>query len=406
MTAPPPRARHRAAFESRWFPVAAYAVLTVIAFFVITWTLDHLSLYSVTPPNRAFPHQPWFDGWVRWDAGWYNTIATHGYTYTKGVQSPVAFFPAYPLLMRAASNVFGTNVLQTGIVITVVCGLGTAVVFHRWCRLRLDAAGAAVSVLVFLLYPYTYYLFGSVYADSVFLLFAIGAFLLAEHDHMVLAGLAGAVATAARPVGGALVIGLIVLVLTRRQALVRRDGERGAKRFVPVLLFNRLRAGDAGVLLSAAGLAAYCVYLWVRFDAPLAFVDQTGVPGWDQSPGPATWFKIDFFREMTSSQSAFNYVRFLAQAGVTVAALLLVWAIVRRFGWAYGSYALVIVVIPALSTKDFTGMGRYVLAAFPCFAALGGLLTARPRLAVAVLAASACGLLLFTSAFARGYYIS
>ena len=50
--------------------------------------------------------------------------------------------------------------------------------------------------------------------------------------------------------------------------------------------------------------------------------------------------------------------------------------------------------------------GRYVLAAFPCFAALGGVLTARPRLAVAVLAASACGLLLFTSAFARGYYIS
>jgi len=284
--------------------------------------------------------------------------------------------------------------------------LGTAVVFRRWCRLRLNATSATVAVLAFLLYPYTYYLFGSVYADAVYLLFAIGAFLLAESDHMVLAGVAGAVATAARPVGGALVVGLIVLVLTRRSALTRRAGATGLGRLVPAVAVGRVRAGDYGVLLSAAGLAAYCVYLWARFSAPFAFVDQTGVPGWDQSPGPATWFKVDFFREMTSSQSAFNYVRFLAQAGVTVAALFLVWAVVRRFGWAYGAYTLVIVAIPALSTKDFTGMGRYVLAAFPCFGAVGDLLLSRPRLAVAVLAASAAGLLLFTSAFARGYYIS
>src|SRR5438874_500786 len=154
-------------------------------------------------------------------------------------------------MMRAVSNVLGTNVLETGIAITVVCGLGTAVVFHRWCRLRLNATSATVAVLAFLLYPYTYYLFGSVYADAVYLLFAIGAFLLAESDHMVLAGVAGAVATAARPVGGALVVGLIVLVLTRRSALTRRAGATGLGRLVPAVDVRRVRTGDYGGQLSA-----------------------------------------------------------------------------------------------------------------------------------------------------------
>jgi len=30
-------------------------------------------------PWRGFPANLWLDGWARWDAGWYEHIAKHGY---------------------------------------------------------------------------------------------------------------------------------------------------------------------------------------------------------------------------------------------------------------------------------------------------------------------------------------
>jgi hypothetical protein len=46
-------------------------------------------------------------GLVRYDAGLVlSIIADQGYSYTPGAQSPVAFFPGYPLMVRALSGVF------------------------------------------------------------------------------------------------------------------------------------------------------------------------------------------------------------------------------------------------------------------------------------------------------------
>jgi hypothetical protein len=79
---------------------------------------------------------------------------------------------------------------------------------------------------------------------------------------------------------------------------------------------------------------------------------------------------------------------------------------VRRFGWGYGAYTILVVLLPALSTKSFTGMGRYLLAAFPCFAVAGELLAGTGRLRTWALAASAVALVGTASFFARGYYVS
>ena len=64
-----------------------------------------------------------------------------------------------------------------------------------------------------LLYPYAFYLYGAMYGDSLFLLTAIGSFVLLERRHYWLAGLVGALATAGRPVGVAVAVGLVVRML-------------------------------------------------------------------------------------------------------------------------------------------------------------------------------------------------
>ena len=52
---------------------------------------------------------------ARWDAGWYLGIANTGYSYasdsTSQYQQNIAFFPAYPMAMRAVSPLFGRHTL-------------------------------------------------------------------------------------------------------------------------------------------------------------------------------------------------------------------------------------------------------------------------------------------------------
>jgi hypothetical protein len=157
--------------------------------------------------------------------------------------------------------------------------------------------------------------------------------------------------------------------------------------------------------LSVLGTVAYCTFLWIRFRSPFAFIEQTGVPGWDQAAGPKTWFKIRFVQEMLHATNAIR-VRNLAHFAAFLTAIAFVPTVVRRFGRAYGGYVVLILVVPAISSKDFLGVGRYALAAFPVFGAAGEVLAHRPVLRYAGLAVSAACLLVTTSLFARGYYIS
>src|SRR5207253_7773676 len=49
---------------------------------------------------------PLVNMWSRWDTGWYLEIAKSGYSYRPGYPSSVAFFPLYPLLIRAEHTIF------------------------------------------------------------------------------------------------------------------------------------------------------------------------------------------------------------------------------------------------------------------------------------------------------------
>lgn len=394
--------RARSAFsvsELWWFPAVAFVGIAAVLVVVAWVSVAHLGLSSVPrstgPRWRGFPHQPWLDGWARFDSGWYASIARHGYARTPRLhgQSAVAYFPGYPLLMRAMAVATG-DVLLAGILVTFACGLAASITFFCWCRERLGGLTAQYAIVALLVYPFAYYLVGAVYGDATFVLAALLAFVFLEHDHPVLAGLAGAAATATRPVGAALVLGLVVRTLERRGAL--GPGLR--------VRLRSLAARDYAVLVSAGGLVAYGGFLWYRFGDPLAF--NSAMEGWKQPAGVSTWLKFDVFRAFAHPFSSPYLARSLMHATLTVAALALVPRVVRRLGWGYGVYVFSIVFFPALATKDFVGMARYVLAAFPLFAVAGEWLAQHPRPARLVLGTSALMLVLSTSLYSRWYYLS
>jgi Gpi18-like mannosyltransferase len=374
-----------------------FLALAAVLFVVMGAVAPHLPRASGPHLAPPFTGPSWLAGWAQWDSGWYHEIASKGYSYVAGQQSSVAFFPAYPLVVRAA-RVVVDDAYVAGIVVTLLSGIGVAVLLATWLRSRLSPPAAWAALLAFLLFPYAFFLYGVVYADALFIAALLGAFLLLEADQPLLAGLAGAVATAARPVGVVLVVGLAVRALERRGALRSRGG---ASRLVD---WRRVRWADAGVLVSVLGLVAWCLYLWSRFDDPFAFASAQAA--WHQGAGPETWLKFQFFRDVADLSSPRAWILFMAHPVLTLAAACLVPRVFRRFGAGYGVYTALLIGLSALSTKNFFGMARYLLAAFPIFAVLGELLAERPAVRRVLLPASGVGLVVLTAVFGTGYYLS
>jgi hypothetical protein len=272
----------------------------------------------------------------------------------------------------------------------------------------------------------------------VFLLLAISAFLVVETRHYWTAGLIGALATAGRPVGVAVAAGLVVRTLEQlaehRRAIATdvsapdspadsragsragspADSSAGARRrpahprFLDLFRAVRdVRWREIGVLVSGLGLVAWTVYLWTSYGDPLAFATVQAAPGWNQGGGPRTWFKFDYVGTLLW-RSPDLAVRLTAQALMVLLAILLLRRVWRLFGWGYLAYAVVVLAIPLIGTKDFMGTGRYVLAAFPVIAAGGHLLaTIRFRwVRPVVLALFGAGLLVATFVFASGVAVT
>ena len=390
-------------FCGSWaLPVAVYAGVLAVLVLVSWQTIARGD--GVVGNAVAFRGDGVLGGLARYDGGWYHHISQFGYRYHRpGIQSPVAFFPGYPLAMRYTGSVIGDNALA-GILVTVVCGLGVAVLFWAWCRERLAAPAATTGLLLLLLYPYGYYLYGVMYAEALFLCATLLAFHLVERDHPVAAGVIGAVATFTRPVGIAVAIGLALRALERQGALSRPTGPSWLRMPSRVDL-RRARPRDAGVLLSLGGLAAYAGFLWAEYGDPFLFSEVERY--WDQPPGLRTWLKIELLQDLRFHITSPFVWGLLVQGTLAMLAMATVPFVGRRFGWGYAGYMFVVLAIALVGTKDFQGLGRYVLAAFPVFALAGERLTESPRsLRRAAIACSGLALVLAAAGFAHGLYLS
>ncbi|HEY2813767.1 MAG TPA: hypothetical protein VGJ03_09920 [Acidimicrobiales bacterium] len=423
-TATPSRARRGGV----WFPLLAFLAIAAVLYVTVQVSHDHFSSEHKPSAGDLAARDTWYSGWLQFDTTWYVYLAEHGYDaqqqdlFKSGRQSAVAYFPAYPETVRQVARITSDDYAAAATLTTFLCGLGFALLFWRWCRDRLSPRARRVAMLLLLLYPYAWFLYGSGYGDSFFLMVTLGAFLLLERDRPVLAGVLGFVATAARPTGTAVLLGLVAVALERRGVLTR-DAE------VPVRVgaeeestsetwlgrerahwhFHRekLQPKDAGVLLAVGGLACFVVFCASKFGDPFAFATVQKAPGWDQAAGLHTWLKVGFFGHLVHDSPSFS-LRLLSQALLSVGFIAGAYAVLRRFGWGYALYSLAMVGIPLIGTGDFQGMGRYLLGCFPVFAVGGEWLAApeRGRARTGTLVVSAIALVALASLFGRAYYLT
>jgi len=410
------RDRPKVAAETGKPPLAALLGLFAAMVVLLTTVATVAAGFSTTKPHFTALNGPaWLDAWYAFDSDWYFQIASNGYSYTPGQQSSVAFFPTFPLAVRAVSWVVG-DVQIAGQLLAVLGGAASVTLFTLWVWRRLPRRGALMAVAVLMLYPFAFFLYGPMYGDSLFLLVALTAFLLLERRHYWLAGVVGALATAGRPNGVAAAIGLVLAMLEILAQRRLAGADQAGRRFYTTGLIRprfaelvaavpSIRWREAGVFVSGLGLAGWCVYLWVTFGNPLLFLDVQST--WDQGAGPRTWFKIEYFDILLAGGYRYGLL-LTVQAVAVLIGLLLVPRVVREFGWGYAAYAFVVLLIPLVGTGDFLGTGRYVMVAFPVVAAAGSWLGSVRRRWVswAVFAVLGIGIVTATSFYAVGELIT
>ena len=89
----------------------AYVVLVAVS---VLWLPGQVGLHAWGPFGDLV-----FGPFARWDAGWFVAIARHGYENTQSA----AFFPLYPLVVRALAVVLRSEV-AAGVVVSLTSAAG------------------------------------------------------------------------------------------------------------------------------------------------------------------------------------------------------------------------------------------------------------------------------------------
>jgi hypothetical protein len=306
----------------------------------------------------------------QWDGGWYLSIVRHGYPsfVPLGVgpagQSSIAFFPGYPLLIRALSSPAGLSPVLVGVAVSLLAGLAaTAGLWHLAVRLS-DEDSANRAVVLFAFLP-SAFVISMVYADALFLALAVWCLIALLDGRWALAGSSAAMAGLVRPTGVALCIACAW----------------GA--------FVAIREGGSWRALIAPGLAPWggllhLAYLWIHTGEPLAFF-HVEARGWGNhfDAGAANIRKA--FGHLAEAHLTF----FVAELAVLITGVGVgLWLLVH---WhAPGSVVAYVAVVLALAFlgSNPVSFPRFLLAAFPLLIPLARRISYRTAMAIAAVSAA------------------
>jgi hypothetical protein len=343
------------------------------------------------------------------DARHYRQIAEHGYSYEPGTRSMVAFWPLYPLLASGLGRLPAIEYEWSLVVVSNLALLAAFIMLARYAVVRFPELPADYSdycLLALGLFPLGFFLRAPL-SESVFLALSVGAMsLIAKGRPWWMCAAVVGLATAARPVGVALLAPLAIDIWRRTSR---------AQRWIAL---------PAGLAIGCWGLLAYMPYLHVQFGNAFAFADaqmqwriRDPVP-WGEHlfalarlepiwtvfdpASPAFWgnprWPVPFWCNLN-----------LLNPFVFVAAIVLLTIGKCRSWLNWEETALVagLLFIPYVTRSFDMGMismGRFVSVAFPLYLVLGHIMVRIPGpLAAIVLALSAVWLAIFSAQFAAGY---
>jgi mannosyltransferase PIG-V len=326
-------------------PALIYLGIREFGLLVLTW-MAALTDRSVSEALRS------------WDGQWFLGIAQGGYAGVpdglvdafgrRSAETPLAFFPGYPMIVRWFAGIDGDGSGGIGLVsasftVTTVFGVACA---YALARLGRNVRGGSrrtglIMVALFAATPMSIVL-SMAYSEAMFCAFAAWSLVGVLERRWVLAGVCCAAAGLVRSTGAALVlaVGLAVVVAIVR----RRDGWRPW----------------VGGLIAPVGLIGYLAYVGARtgsWDGWFTLQERGWGTGFDG--GAAT---VRFSLESLADARS---VLEVATVGLIVVGLvLLVIGIVRRLEWPLLVYAAAVLAMDLCANGLMNSKARLMLPAF------------------------------------------
>lgn len=302
-------------------------------------------------------------GWIRnvehahalgplqaWDGRWYRMVASSGYLLVPGRQSDPAFFPLYPVLLRAG-HALGLGYSASGLIVANVGFFGALVAFYALTHTLLGDGMARRATAYLAVFPFGY-AFSMVYPESIVLAFIALAALAALHRRWGWAAVCAAAAALARPEGLFVALPLAVLAWQQRHVLSARA--RGV--------------AIGAILAPLAAIGSFSLYLGTTLGDPMAWSQAQLAWGRHFSP-------FGFVDAVTGLGGAFAHDAWVTRDVVAVVVYLALLAAAARAGvtWPWILSGLGIVLLPLFSGSfdSISRFGLLVPAAFWGLAALG-----------------------------------
>jgi hypothetical protein len=379
-------------------PVAAFLATRALLVVFVALCLKLFPTHTILDWQvDAFPGNVWLNGWLRWDAMWYEALVDGAAHALPPQHSSANFFPLYAWTGWVAAlpwrlwlpydRAFFVGAL---VVSHASFLIGLCLVFEIAADL-VDVDVATRAVWLIACFPFSFF-FSAAYSDALYLCLAAATFRLCQRHRFRAASASAAGAIFVRIPG----VSLAAVVLIAYAESVRWKWRA---------LHRELAAG---VILGLAVLGVLS-YFWIRYGSPMAFVHARQT-GWGRAAGLSA-FASDW-REFTSGPALacgslvscvreWDLTRHLlgySYAALLPIALALAWAGRRTIGAALSVWVFVSVALAIPNGLD--GVGRFTAVLFPVFIVAARALRTR-RAVIATAALMLPFLLLFAGQFAR-----
>ncbi|HEY8600375.1 MAG TPA: hypothetical protein VIL85_18205 [Thermomicrobiales bacterium] len=289
--------------------------------------------------------------WQRWDAAWFEQIATVNY---QPADPAVAFPPLFPLLMHVVGRAFGGNFTLGGLVVSGIAYVVAMVGLYKLVCDDWDEVIAQRTVLYLSLFPTAFFLFAP-YAEAVFLASSVWSFYFARRHAWIAAALTAGLAALTRSPG----ILLAAPLAWESFRYWRSDWRRW-----PALLAPLVPLGCFLVY------SVYCRIFtgWSYFDGVATWGTKT-IPPWT-----AVIRSFQFILVEQNPLEALNLALLLFFAGLTLYGL-------RKLPFSYLLYTSVQLFLIGARYSNFSPLmsaSRYFVVVFPLFIMLAIALQRRP----------------------------
>ncbi len=396
------------------FIIASFAIWRVLLFIIAGVGASFWAFLPRFPYSEIFLTSSGYPSWIwsfaNFDGVHYLTIAKSGYS----AQFTQVFFPLFPILLGLADKIlFFVSPIINGLLISNICLFIALVIFSRLLSIDYKSNDIKWMILFVLIIPTSFY-FGSLYTESLFLLFVISSFLAARKKRWWLSGIFGALATASRLVGIFLLPALLwewhkeKCKMQNAKCKITIKNLKLSEFHRYIFHFSFFIFNSPVTYLVPLGLVAYMVYLQIAFGDWLYFWHVQPIFGAERSGSSiillpqVIWRYIKILTSIPIAKESF-WIPLLELTSTISAIVLLLIAHIRKVRLSYLIFSWLAVLTPTM-TGTFSSMPRYILVAFPMFITLG-LIKSRP---FKILLSVICYLLsvILIILFTRGHWVS